>query len=635
LATVVEYLDSKGIDYHIDGDNAVMNCPKCGETEGKFGINIGPGENMWRGQCFRGSCEFKVNEITFKRFFGDSAWVSNLEDDAAQVAVVKKTSGPEVPPDPEIAHKALLECDEVLNYLNDERGLSLATIKLAKLGLSKRKFSDGKVSRALTFPYFKGKKCLGVKYKALAPDPKDFRSTAGWDVGLYMEDNIKKDMESLLICEGEMDVLALVNQGYTNVVGISGADSKKADWADLLELPKKLYLVLDNDEAGIKGAKTFTDRFGVDRFHIVNIPHEPLDEPVVDKHGTRTTISDVNEYFQIGHTVEDFNQLLEEAKPFDIEGATSMQSAFDEIIADYEERGNMNRKYLFLWPSVNLKAKGIDDGDLIAILAARKTGKTTFVLNQLEHMLTTYGINVHFECLEMTPKQLTKKWAAMYMGINEDDLTIDQIQEAKTADRKRPHHFYFTQSNPRNEDDMMNIMRKMARRYAIGAACFDNLQGLVDTTITKSERGNRPAYISSITKKFKRLANELKYPLFLISQPKNVEDGAMVSATDSEGSGALANDSDLFFTLNRAREVKMKMEQMASLGKFETNRSHSDDMYVETALSRRSFGGFVTLKIDGAKSTIREYNDTEKNANTKKTLIGGIEIIDENEATAI
>jgi len=642
LSTAVEvYLEAKGIDYHLDGDNATFDCPFCDDNERKFGINI----HNWKGHCFKAKCDIGVNEITFKRKFGDSVVTSNFEDVAAQVRPAAKKSTPEVPPDPEIAHKALLEDTEVMNFLNDSVGFSMATIKRAKLGLAKRKFSPRTAtaeeklnwppSRALTFPYFRKGKCYGVKYKTLPPEEKDFRYTKDVDLGLYNEDVIKKDMESLILVEGEKDCLTLLDRGYDNVVGIPGAKVKNAFWADMLDLPKKLYLCMDNDEVGVEGAKAFATRFGIERIHIVNIPHLEMDEPVIDKHGTRTTTSDVTDFFQAGGTKEQFDELLAEAKAIDIEGVTSMQDAFDEIIADYEERGNLDRKYKFMWPSVNLKAKGIDDGDLIVILAARKVGKTTFVLNQLEHMLTTHGINIHFECMEMTPKQLTKKWAAMHMGTNEDDMTIAQFKEAKAFDRARNNHFYFTQSSPKTEDEAFNIMRKTARRYGIGAGAFDNLQLLVDTTIPRSDRNQRPAYISSITKKFKKLAGELKYPLFLISQPKNVPDGEMVSGNDSEGSGATANDCDLLLTLNRDREAKMKMASMASLGKFETNASHSSVMYVETAYSRRSEGGFVTLKIDGAKSIIREFSSEEANANTIKTLANGIQIINEEVAAAI
>lgn len=636
MTAVEKYLNAKGIQYYLDGNNAIIQCPVCKQDEGQCGINID--SYLWN--CFRGKCAAKGNEVTFKRIFGDVVeQKSNLDDDVTTVPATRAQSANSIEPIPDVeaAHQKLLENDEILNWLNDERGFSLEAVKAAKLGLGLRKFGNKSSERfktiesALMFPYFDGDKCVGVKYRSLPPTNKDFKFTAGREVGLYRQNAIKKDMEALILAEGESDTLALVNQGIDYVVGVPGCEGKKVSWDDKLNLPKKMYLVYDNDEAGQKGALAFATRFGVERFHNVVIPQHPLMEPI----GERTTVKDINDFFMAGHTLEEFQELLDKAKPFDMEGITSMEDAFDEIIAEYEQRGNLDLKYKFKWDSVNSKAKGIDDSDLIIVLAPRKTGKTTFVLNQLEYMLTTYGINIHFECLEMSPKQLTKKWAAMFMDVDEDSMTIEQFKEAQRLERARPNHFYFSQSCPKNEDEAMDIMRKTARRYAIGAAAFDNLQLLVDTVITRADRPQRPAFISSITKKFKRLAGELKYPLFLISQPKNVQDGEMVSGTDSEGSGAPANDCDLFITLNRDREAKMKMAQMASLGKFETNQSHSSVMYVETAFSRRSSGGVVTLKMDGEKSLIREYSDDERKATTKQGMIGSIAFHDDNEKVDI
>jgi KaiC/GvpD/RAD55 family RecA-like ATPase len=640
---VERYLESKGIDYHLDGENAIFNCPFCGETEGKFGINI----TNWQGHCFKSKCDIGVNEITFKRKYGDSVHtVSNFEDSVAQVpTVAKKTNKPEVPQDPEIAHKALLEDTEIMNWLNDSVGFSMATIKAAKLGLGKRKFAphhlsaqekkDWHISPALTFPYFRKGKCYGVKFKTLPPEEKDFRFTSGVDLGLYREDVIKPGMESLLMVEGEKDALTLVTHGYDNVVGVPGAKVKNAFWAEMLDLPKKLYLIMDNDQVGIDGAKAFATRFGADRIHIVNIPHLPMDEPVVDKHGTRTTTSDVTDFFQAGGTKEQFDALLAEAKVEDIEGVTTMDSAFDKMIARIDSGDTTEFPYLFKWASVNTRAKGCKKGDLITVLAAPKCGKTSFLLNQCEYMVETYGHRIHFSCFEMDDDELNRKWLAMQLGVDIETLTREQIVEGKRTNKQRGNPFVYTRPHPTSLDNYVELLAKTKRRYATDVLVVDNFQYLVDLTIGKGSGDSRPNYMSKVSKTLKVIAKELDMVTFLVSQPRNIEEGAMVTVNHSEGSGTLKADSDLFFTFNRAPEVKMKLEQLQAIGNLETNQSHSDNMYVEVGLSRRSKGGFCTLKIDGATSTIREFHEAERNANTRKTLIAGIEIIDENEVTTI
>lgn len=634
MSTAVEkYLDSKGLDYHLEGDEAIINpCPFCGDDRGKFFINV----NNWFYNCHTGICGVKGNETTFKRKFGDSVWTSNLEDEVAQVNAAPKKSTTESIPDIAAAHQKLLEDDSVLNWLNDDRGFSLETVKAAKLGLGLRRFGPKGTpnSRAVMFPYFENGICVGVKFRSLPPEDKDFRFTAGREPGLYGQDVIKLDMSYLCLLEGESDTISLWNAGEPNAVGVPGCDGKKVTWDEQLHKPIKKYLVFDNDDAGQKGALSFATRFGIDQFHNVVLPQYELDVPVVDKKGnTRTTIKDVNEFFASGHTLEEFHELLANARPFDIEGVSSADSAYDKLIQLYNDTGSFAPKYKFKWESVNSRAKGMDDGDMIVILAPAKTGKTSICLNQCEFMAEEYGSNPHIDCMEMQDVQLIKKLAAMTLEKDEDLLTIEDIKQARALSRSRPNGFIFTRSSPSNLEEYLDFLRRVKRRYDSSIIVVDNFQILVDLTIGRGNSNNRPSYMSMVSKKLKSLANELKVPLILISQPKQLQEGQMVGANDSEGSSTLTKDADLFITLNRNPEIKMKMAQADAMGKIETNQSHSDNMYVEIALSRRSAGGMCTLKIDGAKSLIREYNDEEKNANTRKTLINGIQIIDDNETT--
>jgi hypothetical protein len=635
MATAVElYLDSKNLDYLVNGDQAeITPCPFCGDDRGsKFFINL----DNWLYNCHAGVCGVKGNEKTFKRKFGDVMEVSNFEDEVAQVNSAPKTNKAEPIPDIEAAHQKLLEDFDVLNWLNDERGYSLETIKAAKLGVGMRRFGPKGTppSKALLFPYFENGICVGVKFRSLPPEEKDFRYTAGREPGLYGQDVIKEGMEYLCLLEGESDSLALRNAGEPNVVGVPGCDGKKVTWDEQLHKPKKKYLLFDNDEAGQKGALSFATRFGIDQFHNVVLPPHELDIPVVDKKGnTRTTIKDVNEFFANGYTLEEFNLLLENARPFDIEGVTTMDSAFETIIKQYNDRGSFAPKYAFKWDSLTQRAKGIDDGDMVVWLAPGKAGKTTACLNQCEFMLDRYNLNPHFDCMEMEATELTQKWTAMRLVTDVDKLTLEQMHEGRKLARSRTNTFNFTRSRPTNLDDYLQSLIRMKRRYDSGVIVIDNFQILVDLTIGRNNTNNRPSYMSQVSKSIKALAGELKVPIFLISQPKQLQEGQMVGANDSEGSSTLTKDCDLFITLNRNPEATMKIGQMASLGNFETNQSHSDDVYVQVALSRRSAGGYCTLKIDGAKSIIREYNAEETPQGQKKTMIAGITFVDATEET--
>ena len=70
--TVSEYLYKKGYDYRVtsrpSGSNAVFNCPKCGDTEKKFAINLETGAF----NCLRtNNCGWKGSFYEFQLWHND------------------------------------------------------------------------------------------------------------------------------------------------------------------------------------------------------------------------------------------------------------------------------------------------------------------------------------------------------------------------------------------------------------------------------------------------------------------------------------------------------------------------------------------------------------------------------------
>lgn len=62
-----------------------------------------------------------------------------------------------------------------------------------------------------------------------------------------------KDKDTVFITEGEMKALCLESYGFTAVSTTGGAGAFKEEWVELFK-EKKVYIVYDNDEAGVKGA---------------------------------------------------------------------------------------------------------------------------------------------------------------------------------------------------------------------------------------------------------------------------------------------------------------------------------------------------------------------------------------------
>lgn len=612
--TVEQYLDSKDIRYGVNGDEFnVYECPFCRSDEGSFYIN----KSTWQFICHRGKCGVKGGKTKFMTHFGDT----NIETDHSSKPSSNKI---EAIPDVEAQHLSLLDNDndQVLNWLNDERSISLDTVKRMKMGLAKRRFKmSGEVKQlyTLTFPYFHKGKCVGVKYRTLpqnldpeAPAKKGMSFTAGRDVGIYNHDAIEQDMEYLIVTEGETDTLTLLEAGYDNVVGISGCKGKKADWADDLLKPKKIYLIYDTDEAGQEGAYDFAMRFGADKICNVVLPKFETVEGELGK--------DLNEWFLAGGTKEQLDRLLEEAKLFPVDGATSAEEAIDELVSKLDAGQSLDMHYKFPWSSINARAGGYNKGHLILIVASPGVGKSTLALNIADYHVEEYGENVLYECPEMGSEDLTKKLVSYKTHTpnnpGENNITREVLYQAKEilSRRKAKIIWGYPQGIETIEAEIARL-RSLVKRFDIGMIVYDNLHKLISDTLQTNNMAQRVAYMNRASSMFSSLAKELKKPIFLICQPKKLQDGQVVSIDSIDGADGPKRDCDFGLALHRNKEANLKADDLESFGyDFETPQNFSPKMFVRVEKPRYGPGGVSVLYMDGAYSEVREYRKEDESA---------------------
>lgn len=131
------------------------------------------------------------------------------------------------------------------NYLYSERKLSHDVIRMAG-------FEE--VHGLLKIPiYDKDGKYIFSKFRKAPWDttntPK-YQYERGASVSLYGIDHLTND---IVICEGELDALALITCGHNACSSTGGAMTFQQEWAPLFE-GKNVTIMFDNDETGIKGA---------------------------------------------------------------------------------------------------------------------------------------------------------------------------------------------------------------------------------------------------------------------------------------------------------------------------------------------------------------------------------------------
>lgn len=132
--------------------------------------------------------------------------------------------------------------------------------------------------------------------------------------------------DHVIICEGELDALRLASEGITAVTSTGGASTFNEEWLDPYEI-KDIYICLDYDEPGIKGAYKIHDKIPGSR--IIWLPEEGMD---------------VTDYFQKGFTVEGFRRMMVDPHayhiPSPVEEVPNTKKELKQIIRDQKNGAN-------------------------------------------------------------------------------------------------------------------------------------------------------------------------------------------------------------------------------------------------------------------------------------------------------
>lgn len=264
-------------------------------------------------------------------------------------------------PDPEKIDKFiadLQESEEAMNYLKNERGFTEKTIEHFQLGYDKKR-------DAISIPIFKNKELINIKYRLLNPKRNKYSSERGAENWLYNERGVDygKAKGTVLVVEGEFDLMACWQVGIKNVVSPALGKNSYGVWIELLDNIPKVFLAYDNDKGGKETSAEIADRLGVDKCYEVIYPDD---------------IKDANEFFQ-KHTVEDYkNDLIGSAKPF----YKHQFKGLGEVIESFRKVDNSHYIETRFIPDVK-----IGKDWLITAVAESGAGKTTWALNVVHDLV--------------------------------------------------------------------------------------------------------------------------------------------------------------------------------------------------------------------------------------------------------
>ena len=179
-----------------------------------------------------------------------------------------------------------------------KRGISKETADKAKLFAADKYFARlNKNAPAIGFPYFRNGALVAVKYRSF-PE-KDFTQESGGAHDFFNIDNVIAG-KPIVIVEGEIDALTLMEAGIENAISVpGGAPVKVADgkvlpsedkkfafvWnaREILEQAPYVVLATDQDAPGQALAEELARRIGKDKCRVAKFDKKDFNEVFLDQ----------------------------------------------------------------------------------------------------------------------------------------------------------------------------------------------------------------------------------------------------------------------------------------------------------------------------------------------------------------
>jgi len=566
MSEVLQYLNSKGIQYKIKGKDAFIVCPHCGKNSLSIQIESGV-LKCWN--CVNlnlsDSPFLKGHISSLKKTWGDILNVGTLqtEEDTTEEKDFTDMA--------ERYHYDLKQdrYKHVLKYLF-KRGFTEETIDFFKFGATSRYNQDW-----VSIPSYENGKARLLKFRKVPPYSEEchiedkYIREAGCKSILFNQDALKEHDE-IIITEGELCAASLIQNGFRNVVGITvGAGTLAPEWYDLLVNKTKIYLAFDNDQAGQKSARdTWAARLGVGRIYNIKF----------------TDCKDVDEFF-LTHTKDEFIELKNKAERFKIDGIYSIK----EVLLEMHKKSNEKGELVFPtpWDSINRYLNGgFKKTHLCTLGAGPGIGKTTLSLQIAHHFAKVYNIPSFVMCLEMREIDLVIKLLQLEYDLTQDEISYDDALYYMKEGIDLP--IYFGYKSFLTPDLYYNTVKEVHNRFGCEFFVFDNLQ-----ILCRTEENNE---IGKVSKLFKEIPMSLDAMMLMISQPRKLNRENSITYDDLRGNSAIAADADEIILLTRKRK-----EQVEGYDAFDPKTK------VIVEKSRFGSGGISYLNYIGAKARFEEF----------------------------
>lgn len=460
------------------------------------------------------------------------------------------------------------------------RGISQFTLRQMKVSEGKEWMpQDNKPMNTIQFNYFRNDVLINVKYRT---GNKHFKMFKDAELIFYNIDSIK-DTESVIITEGEIDVLSLYEAGFRNVVSVpNGASTGKNNMQyldnciDYFEKKTEIILATDNDLPGVTLRNELASRLGVERCFKVDFKD----------------CKDSNEYL-VKYGKEALIQAVNNKTSFPVEGIFTTKELFDDLELLYRHG---------LQPGLKIddpidKLVTFEKGRLYTITGIPGHGKSEFLDYWLIKLNLIHGLKFGYFSPENYPLQLHQsKIISKITGSEFNALKMPYSDFIDSVNYMADNFFWVMPEDEFNIDLILEKARYLVFRKGISGFVIDPYNKLEHSQAKGESETN---YISKFLDKLTNFCHKNNVSIFLVAHPRKMQkdkNGGKMEIPnlyDINGSANFYNKTDFGITVYRdfieniasVFIQKVKFKHLGETGYQDYVYNYHSGRYVENWIS--------------------------------------------------
>jgi hypothetical protein len=431
---------------------------------------------------------------------------------------------------------------EAITYLQEQRGITLATAQQLRLGfaqnignLAGEQGADIADQGWLAFPCVEGDQIISVKYRSIIrKKPGGFARQPGMATALWNTETIDC-FSPVYLTEGEFDACVLEAAGF-HAVSVPSAGTKLTPaMKDQIMRASFVVLAGDTDATG-SGYMSKLWKELAERVYLLTWPSGSKDANAV--------LLDL-----CGRDLQKFRTLVEEltskAKSQPMPDIYSIQ----EVMQNGEDTSLAERsdRLRFPWKAVD-EAAVLLPGSVLGVMATSTgQGKTAFALQYSLFGARKYNeVVINWQC-ELSPSEISVMVAAQVLRKNRNFITKEDLKIA--ADQLDGVQYYIgNNSTINNIMEVLDIMEAAIRRTGATQAVLDNVHYYT------SGVDDDVRVLAAALKRIKQMSITYGVKFTVVFQPRKASQqtrGRKTQISDVKGSASAGDTCDAVVAIHR------------------------------------------------------------------------------------